>query len=389
MLAPRRGTGDMAAGDGIYGSGFGGVFHAALRRLHLEGRERPHIGRVTIVLVLIAWLPVMVLALFDPAGRAVATDLSMHARLLVGIPCVLAAEAVHAWTAEHALSVACDEAVAAPDRDRFRQLVADSARLRDARGVEVALLGIAITGGQLALWGVVPTAHLDGEHSPAGVWYAVVAIPLVQLLLLRFLWRWAVWSLLLVQLSRRPLALVATHPDHAGGIARLAEPTPAFALFAAGVCAVIAATMAPRMIASGSALAASANQLVALVVIAVAVAFAPLLPFTPALVRARTEYLVAYTRLSFALTREFDRRWIGGDRPAAAIVGEADVSSLTDHMSAFESLARTRVVVFGPRDVVVVVLAVLLPMLPLAFTTRSFADVFEMIGKAVLGGLPA
>lgn len=379
----------MAAGDGIYGPRHGGVLHAALRRVRLEGRDRPHIGRVIIVLVLIAWLPVMVLALFDPAGRAVATDLSMHARLLVGIPCVLAAEAAHAWTAEHALSVACDEVVAPPDRDRFRQLVAANASLRDARGVELALIGIAITGGQLALWGVVPTAHVDGAYSPAGVWYAAVAIPLVQLLLLRFLWRWAVWSLLLVQLARRPLALVATHPDHAGGIARLAEPTAAFAVFAAGVCAVIAATVAPRMIASGAGLAASADQLVALVVIALAAAFGSLLLFTPALVRARTEGLVAYTRLSFALTREFDRRWIDGERPAAAIVGEQDVSSLTDHMSVFESLARTRVVVFGPRDVVVVVLAVLGPMLPLAFTTQSFADVFQMIGKAVLGGLPA
>ena len=67
-----------------------------------------------------------------------------------------------------------------------------------------------------------------GEISMAGWWFNLVCTPLVRFLLLRWLWRMILWTLLLCRVSRINLHLVATHTDMAAGLGFLSEAQKAF-----------------------------------------------------------------------------------------------------------------------------------------------------------------
>ena len=78
----------------------------------------------------------------------------------------------------------------------------------------------------------------------AGWWCALVSNPLFWFLLLRWLWRHAVWGLLLRDLAGLDLRLVATHPDGAGGLAFIGQYPNAFAAFVFALSCVVGAAIA-------------------------------------------------------------------------------------------------------------------------------------------------
>jgi hypothetical protein len=108
-------------------------------------------------------------------------------------------------------------------------------RRRDAVLPEVVFLVVALFGtwfatieqlGGLSVttWHTVQTT--SGLHlSPAGLWYQFVAIPLVQFFLLRWLWRLAIWTMFLWDVSRLRLNLLATHTNMAAGLGFLGPRT--------------------------------------------------------------------------------------------------------------------------------------------------------------------
>jgi hypothetical protein len=59
--------------------------------------------------------------------------------------------------------------------------------------------------------------------TPAGYWYAFVALPIFQFLMFRWLYRMGVLSRFLWSISKLDLLLTPTHPDGAGGTAFLGK----------------------------------------------------------------------------------------------------------------------------------------------------------------------
>ena len=82
----------------------------------------------------------------------------------------------------------------------------------------------------------------------AGWWCALVSSPVFWFLLLRWLWRHAVWGLLLRDLARLELRLVATHPDGAGGLAFIGQYPNAFAAFVFALSCVLGAAIARALL---------------------------------------------------------------------------------------------------------------------------------------------
>ncbi len=74
----------------------------------------------------------------------------------------------------------------------------------------------------------LPTDHIPAWHrssgavpvySLAGWWHVLVSLPLLLVLVLGWLWRLSIWTRLLWLIARLNLRLVASHPDHAAGLA--------------------------------------------------------------------------------------------------------------------------------------------------------------------------
>ena len=361
-----------------------------LHRLHLtraDGTPRAW------MLVVVAWVPLFAGALLRVAigdrPAPILFDLSVHARLLIGIPLLIHAERI--------LEQRCRGAVDQLYRERFAEraavdrIIDRAERLRDARSVEVAMFVLVAAGAQALLWGVFGPAGLfsgiseAGELSFARLWYMTVSWPIAQFLFLRWLWHWTIWSYILVRLSRLPLAAKATHPDHAAGLGFLVGPLEGFARFVLAIAVVLASAWATQILA-GRALQAFVPGFIGFLMLAVAVACGPLLGFVGILNRVRHREIPQYHGLALDYVRAFHRKWIERRSDTDSLLGNPDLPSLNDLGGAYQSLVRVRSVPFGPRQIESICVAAAIPMIPLAATAVPLDHLIRTIGRALLGG---
>lgn len=356
-------------------------FQRLLRRAHLT---QP------ILLVAIAYLPLLVGALFERSP--ILGDLSVHARLLVAIPLLVGADRM--------LETRCAAAVGQLYRGRFAsrsrvELIIDRAeQLRDSAIPELVIAFVVIAAGQVMVWGLANrTGLFSGDVTAHGVsfariWYATVALPIVQFLYLDWLWQWAIWTYVVVSVARLPLATIATHPDEAAGIGFLAEPLAAFAVFVLAVSVITAAAWGTQIVERGATPTEFAVPFAVIVVAALVIGCGPLCLYAGKLYRARFRDGRAYNELALDFVRGFHHNWIETPRTADDLQGHPDVRSLNEMIEAVGHVDRVRIVPFRARAVVMIALAAIAPILPLAAMTLPPSELVKKLGDALLAGLP-
>jgi hypothetical protein len=109
--------------------------------------------RACLAVVAVTWGPLFVLSMAERVvtGRVPSIDWSAHARLLVTIPLLFAAEGSLHWRSRKAIGVFLEERWASDQTDRVARIIAFAERLRDAAAPEVILLGWR-GGGQAVVW---------------------------------------------------------------------------------------------------------------------------------------------------------------------------------------------------------------------------------------------
>lgn len=100
----------------------------------------------------------------------------------------------------------------------------------------------------------------------------------------------------------------------------------------------------------------------------------PLFFFAPRMLAVKRQGLREYGRLGTAYVRRFHDKWITGPPPDEPLLGSADIQSLADLGNSFDVIRRMRVIPIGPGLVVPLVVASLVPMVPLLFMAFSVND---------------
>jgi hypothetical protein len=371
----------------------GGLLCGLMRRrgwTHPDGRL--DYLRAGIVMVCVAWGPLLLAALSArlAAGHWIAIDWGIHVRLLIAIPLLLRADvSLHVRT-----RLVVDQLVtdgwAVEESERFDRIVAGAARRRDSLVPEVLFLGTALVASQVVVWNLGSMAFvahrvtMERELLAARWWYALVALPLFQFLVYRALWRWAIWVQMLWRLSRLRLRPIALHPDLAGGLEFLSWPSLGFAYVIAALAATQAGVWADQVLHAGMKVMALKSNALVFVVAAVIVAVGPLIVVSGHLWRCQLDGRAQYGSLAIDYVRRFHARWIArGDRPD--LLGTADIQSLADLGNAFEVVARTRLLPFGPRTLIAIVVAAVLPMIPVALLGVPLPELLGKLAGAFLG----
>jgi hypothetical protein len=264
--------------------------------------------------------------------------------------------------------------------------------VRDLWWPEPAILAVALAFGILAFWtgwtGVFHGATGAGRWELARVWYVIVALPVAQFVIVRFVWLWVIWAYMLARIARLPLAPLATHPDHAGGLACVARPVTGFGGFAFACSAVLAGAWGTQILAHRTTLDAQMPELVAFVLGISALAIAPLLPFSPHLYRARRRGLAEYGDFAMGYMRAFHQRWVASRTPPKEALGSQDIQALNDLGGAYLVVSKMKLFVFSARMLAAVWASAMVPMLPLLASTLTVEHVMRRIVGAILGGLP-
>ena len=379
----------------------GGPLYQLFRKAHLSGDALQLARRRVFVLAGIAWIPLLPLsALAGHAwGGTIAipflADIEAHARFLVALPILVAAEiVVHRRLRPAVAQFVERRLVTEEDMPRFREAIDSTMRMRNSVTAEVLLLALVYTVGlwfwknQIALgtasWYATPEAgrtHL----TPAGCWYALVSVPIFQFILVRWYFRFFLWLSFLWRVSRLELRLVPIHPDRAAGLSFLGRSSYAFApiLFAQG--ALLAGLIASQIFFAGRSLVHFKVEIVSFIAFFVAAVLSPLAVFSTKLARAKRQGLADFGTLASRYAAEFENKWVREEAPTGEpLLGSADIQSLADLGNSYAVVQEMRLVPFGLKDVTRLAAGAAVPLLPLTLTIFSLEELVTRLLAVLL-----
>src|SRR3954463_1798628 len=204
----------------------GGPIHDAMLKMHLQNKQ----GKLAVVGLCITWLPLIIITAFEGtlySGTQLPflQDVAMQARVLVALPMLIMIK-ITIDSKVIAVTKYLAEALMSPEERQeilttaFRQ----AKKLTGSTLAEIILLLIVIGAtinfvkggvfgaigahyGQIASW-MYHTKDGNQTLSIAGYWAIIISIPIFQFLLLRWLWRYFIWMLLLFRISKAKLNLL-------------------------------------------------------------------------------------------------------------------------------------------------------------------------------------
>jgi hypothetical protein len=380
---------------GAYALARGGLVHALAERL---GLEPPTPARRLIKvssLVVATWLPLVILSAASghawPGRVAIPLllDPVVHTRFLFVVPLLELAQ-IFVETSLRAQIRHFFDSGLIPDRQRpeYKAVVAEITRLRNATVVEVTLAVLAVVFSVLIRTvGVVRASGsswqlLGNSLTPAGWWYVLFSLPVLYFFLFCWAWLFLLWAWFLFRTSRLDLELTATHPDRAGGLGFLGWGMASFSLVVLAISAVLSGSLAREIIHAGSSLGSIKYHVIIFVIIVMVILHAPLLVYTRRLALCRFRGLLDFGALIWAHDHDFDEKWIKNPgKHAESLLGSRDAASLGAISRAFSHVDEMLLMPFDKKASMVLVLAALLPMIPLLGTSVPLGDILKALGK--------
>ncbi len=377
-----------------------GPFYRLQCRLGLVGEDSLRVGRRAAIFVALSWLPAVLLAALQGLAlnaqheRALLFDFNAYAFALGVVAFVLMEQ-----TSDKRMAWLVDQFVA-------RDIVRDAARAGFVRArlnmerrtgspwVEV-LIGVAacavsyewLLAGATRIPGGTWFGHIvDGalRLSWAGWWTALVALPLFWFLLGRWLWRFITWGMMLRDIARCELRLVATHPDRCGGIAFIGQYPKTYLMFVFALSSLVAGGVLKSVVYAGASLLSFKFALFGMIAFLCVAFVVPLLAFTPVLVALKRQGLSHYGSLVSRHHLAFEARWLGDDEPPPDPLGAADMSSLADLSASSDLVQAIRPVPVTKASIVPLVLAALLPLACVALTRVPFSAILDSVKGLLL-----
>jgi len=377
----------------------GGPLFQLFRRARLTDDALTLTKQRTLVIVLLAWVPLLLLSSVDgdaltSAGRLpFLLDFDVHARFLVALPLLVVAELVVHRRMRSIIQVFLERKLV-PERGlpRFLAAVASAFRLRNSLVAELVLIAVVYLFGIEIVWRQLMSLKAEtwyatlnesgSKLSLAGIWYGYVSMPIFQFLLCRWYFRLFVWARFLWHVSRIELDLMPMHPDRLGGLGFLPNVVTAFTPLAAAHGALLAGVFASRIFYANARLTDFKLEVGALIALMLCFVFGPLLVFSPQLAGARRKALREYGTFAQGYVRAFERKWLRGDVPVdEQLLGTSDVQSLADLGSSFEVITDMRTLPVTKDAAFQLVLVTVLPIVPLVLTMMPL----EQLVKALFG----
>ncbi len=375
----------------------GPSYHVA-ERLGLAHPTAPRRMLRSLLLILVTWVPLLVLA--SAAGHAIGHSVAVpvlrdpviYSRFLFVVPLLAIAEVLVETSlgvqARHLLE---SGVIPEHERGRFESAKAEVTRLRDSAVAEGIILVLAVTFSVavrlvLRLGLVETTWERAGTGTTlAGLWYALVSLPILIFLLLRWLWIFLLWAWFLFRVSRLDLELTPTHPDHVGGLGALGWGLASFAIVLLAISAVVSGGLAYEIVHRGSSISELKYHVIVFVVLAIVVIHFPLLAFSGRLARCRFRGLLDFGTLIGRHDRAFDKKWINRpDITPENLLGNPDVQSLAAIAVIFEHVDRIQLIPFDKKALAVLIVAALIPMIPLLGTAIPLTEILSKLAELMI-----
>jgi hypothetical protein len=284
----------------------GGPFSRFLNRWGLSPEVHRSNARLVGLFILVTWVPMAILALLDgvffagSVGVPFLLEPAIHIRFLLVGPMLMLIDRMVDDKTRQAVNQFMRSGMVLPNKlPAFRAALAKVDAMCESKWPEWVML-ILIIGNVLlrtlqfdltiTTW-AFPQA--DGQLSWAGYWFAFCGLPLIQFLILRWIWRWMLWIILLRKLNAVGLQLAPTHPDGAGGLGFLGVPPMAFTPLTLILGILLSGVLWERLTYHQMTFQDTYPFLGAYAILSIVIHLAPLLMFSKTLWLLRQEGLAA------------------------------------------------------------------------------------------------
>ena len=379
---------------------YGGSLNRLLIRTGLIKPDSPQIVRKVVFAVIITWVPLLILSVIQGIayGSQVKVpffyDIAVHVRFLLALPLlIIAGGVIDPRTKAMGMQFINSNLIREEEIKGFESAVNGVTRLRNSAIVEFILLGfvilVAVSGtlrieltSNISTWQALIS---DNKYTLAGWWNHYVSKPVIQFLLLRWLWRFIIWSRFLWNMSRLNLQLIPTHPDMSGGLGFLGVGQEKFGIIAFALSAVLSAAIADQILFEEAQVKSFQTTIAGYMVLTLAFFLSPLFVFSPKLVMVKRKGLLEYGALATGYTQSFDKKWVRGNAPEdEVLLGSSDIQSLADLGNSFEIIRKMRLVPFGLMTIRSLTVATVVPFLPLVLTIIPAEEIVVKIIKFLL-----
>jgi hypothetical protein len=392
--SPAAAADDPSRGIDAFLIARGGPFYELQQRLGLLHEQALHAGRRAAILVGLAWgVPLLLSAIAGSAIGPAASgpfllELGAWARFVIAIGIFVLMERM----VEERLQVFLRQFARAPllapgSMPAAAEAVARALRRRDARLAElvclIAAYAITLTNALLLLdadastW-LVTVAPDGTRFTPAGWWCVLVSNPLFLFLLLRWLWRYLAWALLLRELAGLELRLVATHPDGAGGLAFIGHYPNVFAAFVFALSCVLGAVIAQALLEEVLTTAVYGQLMAAWLVLVMILLGAPLLAFSRPLRQLKNATLLTAGAVATRRERALERELLGANMVAAPDAEAAAASEWPDASKTFASAQKLSTLLISRTAILPVAAAALLPLVAAGATQLPVRELLKI-----------
>jgi hypothetical protein len=349
---------------------------------------------------MLAWLPIVAWAWYrgrvgvPPVDESLLAHYGVHARFLVAVPLFIVAEGMaHAFTTKLLPYFVTSGLVPEAALPAFRQALADTARLRNATLPWIAILAIVI--GVLTAATITGDVHeinwaVEGEgsatHPGFGAWWLLyVGRGIYLTLMLGWLWRVVLFLMLFRKISKLGLSIVPTHPDRNGGLGFLARFPVVFAPVVFAIAAVLASGWAHDVVYHQLSVRDLKWEMLAFVVVVLAVFLSPVAVFAKTLSSAKKRALLEYGALVGRHGRLVRERWIEGrEVKDDAVLGAPELGPVADTVAMYEAVARMRPLLVSKQSVAPLVVAALVPMLAVLSLQIPVVELVKRLVGALL-----
>jgi hypothetical protein len=216
-------------------------------------------------------------------------------------------------------------------------------------------------------------------------WYNAIAHPVYRFFMIRWLWWLIVWTIFLWRMSRLDLQLTPTHPDNAGGLGFVGINQSRWGSLCFIISLQVSSFIGRKVFFEGASLHEFQGLMVGFVGLLLTLFFAPLLLFTPQLVKTKRKGLFEYGTLAEKYTSDFETKWVTKrGEGAEPLLGTSDIQSLADLANSFSIVEKMSTVAFNRQNLLYLAVLSAIPFLPLLFFVYGIDVLLKNVIKLVM-----
>jgi hypothetical protein len=327
------------------------------------------------------WLPLALLAGFDSRNwnfqynHSFFTDLESYSRYLIAIFILLITDRATDSRLDKLLATFEETDIVNREMhaEFFKRIVAGDTRTSSAlaEAIMLVLSVLVVTfsvyylaQNSLTRW-ESPMTGFAGPLSPAGWWAVLVSAPLYFFLMFRWVWRLIVWTLLMRDIAKLPLRLVATHPDKAGGLGFLTIFPVMFLPLVFSLSMVFATGVLQTLLIQGGEVAQLEYTVFAWLMLVLIIFVGPLGLFTPRLLALKEQSILDFGVMVTHYNRMAEHK-IRDDFAQGRPIDKDTVAMLADITVSLDTIKSIKIMPVEFFALIPLIVSALLPLIAVA-----------------------